>query len=106
MLSCNQCGICCHLFLINLNKEEYLSGKYKTIFGKEGSFTSFSKAQKYGAHFLAKKKDGSCIYLKNNLCSIHDDRPLVCRGFFCASKNAKYKQMIKEINTAKTPPQT
>lgn len=102
MLSCNQSGVCCHLFLINLNKEEYLSKKYKTIFGKEGSFSSFKEAKKYGAHFLAKREDGSCIYLKNNLCSIHKDRPLVCKGFFCSSKAAKYKQMTKEVNKAKS----
>ncbi len=30
---------------------------------------------------LKKMKDGSCIFLKNNLCMIHPERPVVCRSF-------------------------
>ena len=100
MIECNQCGFCCRLFLINLSKEEYLLGKYQTVFGKLSKFKSFVQALKYGAHFLAQKKDGSCVYLVNNVCSIYKDRPQACRGFFCVSKEFKYQRMIKEIDKA------
>lgn len=95
---CLQCGLCCRLFLINLNEAEYKSGKYKTIFEKFGMVENFSEAQKYGFNILTQKKDGSCVYLKNNLCSIHTDRPSVCRGFFCHSKSLKFTKMREMID--------
>jgi Fe-S-cluster containining protein len=99
--SCSQCGACCKLFLINLSEKEYRSGKYKTQFGKSVTFKDFKKAASCGAATLKQKPDGSCIYLKNNHCSIHKTRPEVCRGFFCSSKLSKYQTMIQEINNYK-----
>lgn len=95
---CRQCGICCQLFLINLDKAEYKSGKYQTMFGEFGMVKNFSETQKYGLNLLAQKKDGSCIYLKNNSCKIHTDRPSVCRKFFCDSKSLKFKRMREMID--------
>jgi len=80
---CIGCGVCCQLFLINLNKKEYESGKYQTIFKNFKITDTFSKAGKYGANILAQNKEGRCIYLKNNSCSIHLERPQACREFFC-----------------------
>ena len=34
--SCNGCGLCCKLFYINLSREEYESGKFKTELGRFG----------------------------------------------------------------------
>jgi Fe-S-cluster containining protein len=59
---------------------------------------NFSEAVSCGAHFLKQKKDGSCWYLKSNICSIHAIRPQACRNFFCTSKAKKFKTMIEEIN--------
>jgi len=98
---CLQCGICCQLFLINLNKAEYKSGKYQTMFEKFGMVENFSEAQKNGFNILAQNKDGRCVYLKNNLCSIHKDRPSVCRKFFCQSKSLKFAGMRKMIDRAR-----
>lgn len=95
--NCSQCGICCKLFLINLNEQEYRSGRYKTQLQKFGPIEDFSKAEMYGANFVKQKKDGSCWYLKSNICSIHSTRPQACRNFFCTSKAKKYKTMIEEI---------
>ena len=91
------CGTCCKLFYINLNKEEYESKRYKTIFAKFKGIKNFADAKKYGANFLAKKEDDDCIYLENNYCRIHKDRPNVCKEFFCASNSQKYKNMQKII---------
>ena len=54
----------------------------------------FEAGQKYGGNILSQKKDGSCIYLKNNLCSIHQKRPQACRDFSCLSKSKKFEGMI------------
>jgi Fe-S-cluster containining protein len=94
---CSQCGLCCRLFLINLTKEEYLSGKYKTQLGDFGAIDNFKKATTCGANILKQKKDESCIYLKDNQCSIHKIRPQACREFFCSSKQKRFQGMIKEI---------
>ena len=98
-MKCTQCGTCCKLFLINLNKEEYESGNYETELNEKG--LEFNKAVQVGANILKQKKNGECIYLKNNKCSIHKTRPQVCREFFCDSKEEKYKGMIGEIKERK-----
>ena len=99
-MMCEQCGVCCKLFVINLNKKEYFSGKYKTIFAKFGKF-EFVEAELTGANLLDQKEDGSCIYLKQGKCSIHNFRPQVCRNFFCDSKDPWFIPMIEKINNAK-----
>ena len=95
---CDACGVCCSLFYINLDEEEYNSKRYKTMFDFERF--DFKDAEEIGANFL-ERKNGRCIYLKNNKCSIHHFRPKVCRKFFCRSKNPKYKKMIELINKEK-----
>ena len=94
---CCQCGLCCRLFLINLNEKEYYSGKYKTELESFGKVDNFPKATSYGTNILKQKKDGSCVYLKENKCSIHKNRPQVCKEFFCNSNSKKFKKMIERI---------
>jgi Fe-S-cluster containining protein len=94
---CSGCGTCCRLFLINLNEEEYLSRKYKTQFAMFGIEKDFKEAERCAANIIEQKDDGSCIYLKDNKCAIHDKRPNSCRKFFCTSKKKQYKNMIEKI---------
>ena len=94
---CSLCGICCRLFLVNLTEEEYRSNKYKTQLGKFGFINDFKKASACGASILKQTKDGSCIYLKENKCSIHKTRPQACKEFFCSSKLKRFKKMIRLI---------
>lgn len=49
MFKCNKCGKCCK----NLDKSE--------------------------VYAFLDRGDGICKYLKDNLCSIYEDRPLMCR---------------------------
>ena len=58
----------------------------------------FEEAELIGANLLAQKDDGSCIYLKDNLCSIHDKRPKVCKPFFCSSKEKRFEEMIRIVD--------
>jgi Fe-S-cluster containining protein len=95
---CTQCGLCCSMFLVNLSKDEYYSGRYKTEHEKYGVINNFTKVIECGANILKKKNSGECFYLKNNRCSIHKSRPQVCRDFFCNSKLKKFQNMIKLID--------
>ena len=99
-MECSQCGVCCKLFVINLNKEEYKSGRYKTIFAEFG-LMDFSEAELTGGNLLDLNEDESCIYLQEGKCSIHHDRPQVCRQFFCDSKDPWFKGMIDKIEKYK-----
>ena len=98
--ACNGCGLCCRLFYINLSKKEYLSGTYKTILGEHGVIENFALAKESGANLLDKKVDGSCVYLVDNQCSIHETRPQACRDFFCTTKAKKFQGMVKIIQVA------
>ncbi len=98
--SCKSCGLCCKLFYINLSKKEYQSGKYKTILQDHGIIDNFSLAKECGANLLDKNEDNSCVYLVDNQCSIHADRPDVCRDFFCTTKAKKFEEMVKIIKKA------
>ena len=96
---CSRCGACCKLFIIDLTKEEYLSGKYETMFNEH--LENFKQADMAGANLLAQKEDKSCIYLENNACTIYSKRPKTCREFSCSSKKNKYRELIKIIKDYK-----
>lgn len=96
-MKCNQCGVCCRLFVINLTEEEYKSGRYRTMFEGFGITDDFEEAQLTCANTLSQKEDESCTYLKDNRCSIHENRPESCRNFFCDSKDHRFREMIKKI---------
>jgi len=95
--SCFQCGVCCRLFSINLNEEEWKSGQFETVIKTVDTNELFTTVEQYGGNIIKEQKDGSCIYLKGDLCSIHERRPQACRDFFCASKDKKFKNMIQII---------
>ena len=95
--NCFQCGVCCRLFQINLNKEEYKSGLYRTQLEKFKFTGNFVQAEACGATIVKQKNSGACYYLKENKCSIHKIRPQVCRPFFCLSKAKRFESMIVEI---------
>ena len=98
---CSECGVCCKLFLINLSEEEYKSNKFRTQFEGFGLVNDFVEAEMCGANIIEQNEDGSCFYLKNNKCSVHERKPEACRNFFCTSKNKAFKGMIDKINERK-----
>ncbi len=102
MDKCNQCGVCCKIFLITLNEEEYRSGRYKTMFEMFGVVEDFEEAQRDGSNILAQHDDESCIYLEDNKCSIHDSKPSACKNFFCKTKDPNFKEMIRQIEEYKS----
>ena len=90
-------GDCCRLFYINLNESEYHSKRYETMLQAHGHIDDFELAESAGATILAKKPDGSCVYLSHNLCSIHDWKPAVCRPFTCDSVDAAFSGMVDQV---------
>ena len=101
VMKCLQCGICCKLFVMNLNEEEYNSKRYKTVF-QEFSHFDWEEAELIGANLLMQKEDGkTCIYLENTKCSIHLSRPKACQAFFCESKEEWCQDMVRIINKEK-----
>ena len=101
-MKCSQCGVCCKLFVINLNEEEYRSGRYNTIFAEFGIVKDFAEAELIGANLLAQKENTeTCIYLQEGKCSIHDFRPQACRNFFCDSEEEWCQGMIEKIKRHK-----
>lgn len=99
--TCDSCGVCCELFLININEKEYRSHKFRTQLEEFGFIDNFQEAESCGANIIEQKKDGSCIYLEDNKCSIHLDRPAVCRNFFCDSEDGEFQGMIQDITDKK-----
>ncbi len=100
--TCSMCGLCCQLFWINLNEEEYYSGEYLTVFNDIEIFDNFTTARKCGANLLKQQNNESCIYLKANKCSIHKRRPVVCKNFFCSGTEDNYKKMRSIVKTARS----
>lgn len=94
---CSRCGLCCRLFLINLDEAEYASGEYLTVFDDLKMVEDFDQAADCGANLLAQQDDGSCIYLKAGGCNIHERRPTACREFFCGGNEDEFADMREEI---------
>jgi len=98
---CSMCGLCCRLFLINLNAEEYYSGDYLTVFDYLEPINDFALASECGANILKQNDDGGCIYLESEKCSIHERRPIVCREFYCTGTETEYAGMREIIAKAR-----
>ncbi len=78
---------------------EYKSGGYKTQFEEMGVTEDFEEAQVCGANIIEQKGDGSCTYLKEGKCSIHERRPQSCKNFFCL--DPKFDTMSQKIKDYK-----
>ncbi len=68
--SCVKCGKCCYYYRVPLTAFEatYFTRKY-------GEVVTYSN----GSYYLRRRLDGSCVFLKGNLCSIHVEKPRSCR---------------------------
>lgn len=96
---CDTCvAACCRVFIVPLTKEEYESGIYKehAVHVPAGLLdtdkTHMSAIYRLGAqmvfdgkeHFIMEGLgDEPCPFLRDNKCSIYEDRPLTCRGYSC-----------------------
>ncbi len=68
---CNGCTACCHGPIVLHPSLGDDPTRYATVQDAE-----------WGVK-LAQKPDGSCVYLKDGGCGIHERRPAICRAFDC-----------------------
>ncbi|MBN1907373.1 MAG: YkgJ family cysteine cluster protein [Deltaproteobacteria bacterium] len=73
--SCGRCMSCCRNKKIQLNPYEI--ARMASNLGI--STTEFIADYTARGTILKNREDGTCIFLETNGCSIHPDRPLVCR---------------------------
>jgi uncharacterized protein len=73
--SCGRCIGCCRNKKIQLNPYEI--ARMASHLGI--STTDFIKQYTVSGTVLKNREDDTCIFLETNGCSIHPDRPLVCR---------------------------
>lgn len=81
-VECEQCGRCCdfknygHRLFVTTPELVYL-------------------AEKLGAENI-KKANGACPYIKNNKCSIHQNRFAGCRIFFCKGDAERQSELSEK----------
>jgi uncharacterized protein len=75
-VACNGCTLCCRsgeLILITDEDPDYIYDTREIVAGDRRFLV------------LQQKPDGSCIYVTDKGCSIHEDAPLTCQVFDCAA---------------------
>ncbi|HTY74002.1 MAG TPA: YkgJ family cysteine cluster protein [Candidatus Nanoarchaeia archaeon] len=101
---CSKCGLCCgdtqkktrHVLLLKQEVKRIADQTQQPV-------NSFAKEASGNAPYLFEMKknpDSSmCIFLKDNVCSIYDNRPLVCRFYpFELSTTEKGEFVFKETD--------
>lgn len=71
---CGACGRCCRDKLIQVNPYEIAR-----LAAKLGISTTAFIEQHLDGVYLRRREDGTCTFLNEQGCSVHDARPLVCR---------------------------
>ena len=86
--TCFACGKCCKKYVVPLSNEEA-----ERLMRKYGKFV----VEKIGRRYFIRKVNGRCIFLKNGLCTIQEEKPRACQlwPFYIykkprKSKDAKY----------------
>jgi Fe-S-cluster containining protein len=82
---CTKCGICCgdtkektrHILLLKTEAEQIATATSQPI----SQFTAKIKKKAPYSYEMKKTKDGKCIFLENNRCTIYAARPLICRFY-------------------------
>lgn len=84
---CNGCTRCCHNDAVRLMPDEL--NRFLHIPHSNPKFA--------GHVMLPHKPNGDCVYLGDNGCTIHDDKPYMCRTADCRliAKRFNYTQARK-----------
>ena len=93
-VACNGCTLCCRsgeLILIEDEDPDYIYDTREVVVG-ERTFLA-----------LQVKPDGSCIYVTDTGCSIHEDAPMTCKVFDCAGLYASKTRRQRRIMAARDP---
>lgn len=83
MLSCDNCEhdyVCCKNYGVTLNAKEVKFYEEKEI------VPLTENSMLLGYVWVLKKVNGSCVFLKENKCTIYDRRPNACKNFDCRER--------------------
>lgn len=89
--NCLLCGDCCRKYMVPLSRNE--------IIWVSENFGRDKIVKRGGKYFLARRSDGSCIFLFQNKCMIQENKPLACKlwPFYIYSKPLKYSDERKAL---------
>lgn len=74
--TCNRCRLCCHAFAIRVNPYEVA----RLAENQQISTSEFLERRTTdGGTLLVQEESGRCTFLGSEGCTVHPDRPLVCR---------------------------
>jgi len=74
---CHRCRNCCHHKLIQVNPYETA----RLARNRGVSTTAFIRDYLENSVYLRRRDDGACVFLGPEGCTVHPDRPLVCRVY-------------------------
>ena len=82
---CTKCGKCCgdtkqktrHILLLKTEAEQIATATSQPT----SQFTAKIKDKAPYSYEMKKTKDGKCVFLENNRCTIYSARPLICRFY-------------------------
>lgn len=89
--NCNNCGLCCgdtedtvrHILLLKTDAERISN---EILLNHQEYAEEISGFEPY-IYEVKKTEDGKCFFLENNLCSIYEIRPLICKFYPFQLKN-------------------
>ena len=95
---CIRCGICCgdtkdksrHVLLLKNEVEQIAKATGRQIF----NFAAKIEDNAPYSYKMKKRKNGKCVFLENNRCTIYSSRPLICRFYpfeLQVSQDRKYQ---------------
>jgi Fe-S-cluster containining protein len=103
---CIRCGICCgdtkdknrHVLLFKTEVEQIVKATGRQIF----NFAVKIEDNAPYSYEMKKRKNGKCVFLKNNRCTIYSLRPLICR-FYPFELKVMHKRKYTFLYTNECP---
>ena len=82
---CTKCGICCgdtkektrHILLFRTEAEQIAKTALQPIF----KFAVKIEGKAPYSYEMKKRRNGKCVFLENNHCTVYSLRPLICRFY-------------------------
>jgi hypothetical protein len=100
---CDQCALCCgdtqkRIRSILLLKTEADRISQKAMVRLNDFAEKIERVEPY-AYRMKKTRDGKCVFLKDNSCSIYEVRPLICRFYPFQLKSLRTNRYVFEYTT-------
>lgn len=86
-MECKRCGKCCHTIILALHSVPFANdtqemAKWLLCHGFQTTKIFNGKEDVLGV-----KIDKKCEHFENNTCKIYEDRPQICKDFWCKEHN-------------------